>query len=147
MFAVLASFPNGCTASQLAARSGYSRRKSTWRGAIAELRKADLIAGGPDHFTLSDTGAAQAPPAEIPTGDELWSFWTARLGEGPKVFLTALRNAWPRDLTRDELADITGYDPAKSTWRGILATLRSFDLVAGSGPFALDADLAEALAL
>jgi uncharacterized protein len=145
MLAALAEAPDGLTRRQLGARSGYPSKKSTFRGGVAELRKAGYLDGTADLFTLTDAGRAAAPAAERPTGEELWQFWMAKLGEGPRVFLEVLREAWPRDIPRDELAEATGYDSAKSTWRGILATLRSYDLIVGSDPIGLAPDFAEAI--
>lgn len=134
VLAALHGHPDGLSRKRLAALIGVSPKKSTLRGYLADLRKAELINMG-EPIILTATGAVVATQLSptLPTGPELLAHWRGRLGDDNatrKVF-EALLDAFPASLLRDDLGAATDIDPASSTLRGAMAELRKHDLVDG----------------
>lgn len=132
MLAVLAErYPKPTTSRQLGVLSGYPPKKSTFRGARAKLHKSGLIIGvDEDKILITAEGqkvAIDVPP--LPKGKELVELWISRLEKAPAMMLEAIAQSHPRSLTREELGELTGYEPHTSTFRGGIAALRNRDLV------------------
>lgn len=129
--------PFGLPARRLAALSGYSPRKSTWRSVLARLRAQSLITpGGVDPIVITDAGRELIEPhlVELPTGPELLEWWCNELGEAKGAVLRILVKAYPDVLSNVEAAEAAGYDPSRSTWRAVLAPMRAQGLIEGLRP-------------
>lgn len=68
---------------------------------------------------------------ERPTGQALLNAWLQhqRMGEGERRVLLTLIDAYPDDLSHQELCERTGYSPVASTMGVILSKLRKLGLV------------------
>jgi hypothetical protein len=134
LLTVLAQFPAGRTRKQLAVLSGYKASGSTFRGAIAELRKRGYASpAGEEPIVATPEGLAAAPTDALPTGRALYEHWRRELPEGARKVLDVLYSAWPNGVARDEIAERVGYEAKGSTFRGALAALRNVDLITRAG--------------
>lgn len=130
----LAMFPEGRTKEQAAFLAGYSPSVSTTRNTLSALRTKGLISGmgtGGDQLRITDLGLdvlGEWEPA--PTGPALIEFWYGKLNKAQTAFLRGIVEA-PGPLTKEEAARAAGYDPAVSTTRNTLSSLRTLGLIEG----------------
>lgn len=132
VLAVLAQYPDGRTYNELAFLAGYSAKASTLGVILSTLRKAGLVEPGNQPVRPTPEGLAAAGGARpLPTGNELLNHWLnhPRMGEGERKVLRALIDAYPAELTHDELCDRTGYSTTASTIGVILSKLRKLGIV------------------
>ena len=66
-----------------------------------------------------------------PTGRPLLDLWCSRLGKAERLILTALADAAPGTLTKQEVADRTGYAANGGGFGNALGRLRTLELVEG----------------
>lgn len=154
MIAILANSPGYQLGDKkLAARAGVSIKTSTWRGAMTDLKKQDLVESadvdgvGGRRLTAAGIELAQSV-APMPTGAKLLAYWRRQLGDssGRRMF-EALLAANGVPMTRSELGERAQVDPSKSTYRGGMTELRSWDIVAGKADaLTLSEELLDALA-
>ena len=129
---VLAQFPAGRTRVQVALLSGYSVKSSSLSNALGRLRALDLATKGTDPIRATPEGLAVAGDVDpAPTGPELLEHWRGRLGRAERAVLDAIVAAEPNELTRDELAEASGYSASSSSLSNALGKLRSLELVQG----------------
>ncbi len=147
VLAVLAQFPDGLDDRYIAARAGVSRKKSTYRNALTDLRKRGYLRDQGGLRTLTAEGiaaAADTPP--LPTGPELLEYYRAQLGTGAaRQIFEVLVERSPMALDRVALANMAGVDDAKSTFRNALTELRTWDLFEGRDELRLSREVAEAI--
>jgi len=144
LLTVLAQFPDGRTYSQLAMLSGYSTRPAMMKKALGQLRTAGLVEPGrPLKATGSGIEALDGEYEELPAGPELLDAWIERLGGAEGVFLKALIDAWPGSLTKDQIAEITGYSDRPAMLKKALGRLRTLELIEGHDEMRADETLAE----
>jgi hypothetical protein len=130
---VLARYPGGAPKGWVAAIAGYSPRKSTIRNIASRLRTAGLMEQG-EPWRLTDTGVAFAADRELeqlPNGPALYDYWLGEVGEGPRKVLRVLVDAYPAELTKQDVCAVTGHDPALSTIRNDVSKLRTLGLIDG----------------
>ncbi len=131
---VLLQHPDGVAKKKAAMLAKVSPRASTFRGAIADLRKRGLEAKNGAE-TLTPTPEAierfggQVEP--LPEGDELRTYWLSQVGPDSASgrVLAAAYAAWPKAVPHDEIATEAGVTRTASTYRGALATLRKLELI------------------
>lgn len=147
VLAILAQYPDGVEDRLLAARAGVSRKKSTYRNALTDLRKRGFMVDGPGKRRLTPAGfeaAKDVPP--LPTGAALLDHYRAQLGQGAaRQIFEVLVKAHPSAVLRGELADQAGVDPGTSTFRNALTDLRAWELFDGRDELRLAPAIAEAL--
>ncbi len=68
--------------------------------------------------------------------------WNSKLGKAEKAILSVTIDAWPNALTRDEVAELTGYSPSSSGYGNALSKLRTLELISGRGDILADETLA-----
>lgn len=130
ILAVLVQRGRPTTRVQLSILSGY-RQSGSFTAALADLRRRVLITGDAKGFAVTDAGRAAAGRVEaLPTGPGLLEYWSTRLGECASTLLQVLAAAYPSEVTRDELAQRTGYRLSGS-FTAALAQLRALELVKG----------------
>lgn len=146
---VLRQYPAGRTYNELAFLAGYSANASTLGVILSKLRQLGLIAPGNQPVVLTDAGIEAAGGIqEMPTGQELLNQWLShpRMGKGERDVLQILIGTYPRDLSNDELCELSGYSPTASTIGVILSKLRKLGLV-DKGARRLASEFAEAIEL
>lgn len=126
---VLATYRDGISTRRMAHLAGYTPGKSTVRSALGALRTAGYVAPGDPVFATPAGLAALGPVEPLPSGTELVAHWLAKLDKAQGTMFTAFINAWPEPLDRETLAEVTGYDASKSTFRSALGRLRALEVV------------------
>lgn len=129
---VLAQYPDGRTYNELAFLAGYSAKASTLGVILSNLRKAGLVEPGNQPVRPTPEGLDMVGGAvQRPTGAALLDQWLAhpRMGAGERTVLRTLIDAYPDDLSHDELCARTDYSPTASTIGVILSKLRKLGLV------------------
>lgn len=143
ILSVLAQFPAGRTRQQVATLSGYSSKSSGFANALSKLRTMDLINRG-EPIRATDAGineiSGQVEP--LPTGRGLLHHWNSKLGKAERAILAVLIDSWPTPLTRDEVADLTGYSPTSSGFANALSKLRTLELISRGSEISPDETLA-----
>ena len=142
---VLAQFPDGRSRLQLAMLSGYSSRSGGFNNAMAKLRTAGLInkSGEPVMATAEGMGAIAGMFEPLPTGRALLDHWNSKLGKAERMVLAVCIDAWPDSLTRDQVAEITGYSGGSGGFNNALAKLRTLELISRGAEIFADETLAQ----
>jgi hypothetical protein len=111
--------------------SGASPTSSGYQNNLGALRSAGLIeypAGG--MVALSVEGAALAmPPAHAPTHAAIMELIAVRLAPAQMRILTAASNAYPDDVTKDDLALMVEASPTSSGYQNNLGRLRTLGFI------------------
>lgn len=111
----------------------YSRKSSSYDNALSALRSEGYMDGSPDMRRATREGViANGPLLPLRTPAELRDAWKAKLStKAPRVVLDAIHAAQVegRTLTREELADATGYSMASSSFDNALSELRSLEII------------------
>jgi hypothetical protein len=146
ILSVLAQHKDGRTKRQLALQTGYAVGGGGFANALGALRSADLVHRG-DPIRITEKGylAIDGQYEELPTGPELLEFWSGRLGKAERLILQALVTAYPVALSKEELADATGYTASGGGFANALGKLRTLELIYRGSPIALDDSFARAV--
>jgi hypothetical protein len=141
---VLAQFPDGRTKRQVAMLTGYSGKGGGFNNALSSLRSGGLIGRGePIRITEAGIAAIGTDWEPLPTGHALAEHWIAQLGRAEGLVLRALLDAWPSSLTKEEIAEQTGYAASGGGFNNALSRLRTLELIEGRGDMRADETLAE----
>lgn len=120
------------TRNQLAVFTGYSAKSSHVDNTISSLRTAGWATGQSNAIAITDTGlAALGPYDELPTGEALIAHWVSEAGSAAGAMLKALVRVYPKTMTRDEVAEATGYSTDSSHVDNSISRLRTLQLVTG----------------
>lgn len=119
---------------QVALLTGYSHKGGGFANALGSLRSAGYIEGGGDGMRATLAGLdALGEYIPLPTGAALREHWYAQLGKAPRMILEALADAHPHALTKDEVAEATGYEASGGGFANALGKLRTLELIRGPG--------------
>jgi hypothetical protein len=128
---------------RLAATSRYSVTSSSYEKGLSALRTRGFLAAEstPDRRILTEAGrgaAGDVPP--LPTGEDLLDHWVRELGKCPATMLRAIFQRGT--ITRQQLAEDSGYSITSSSYEKGLSKLRVLGLA--TGPDGGDLTIAEA---
>jgi len=128
--ALAVRYPDGLTRRQLSTWSGYSRRSSTFRNNFSAIKVAGFASEEQGSVTITAEGLDEigGVPGEPLTSERLVEMWRAKIGLGARKMLDALLDVYPAALTREKLAETTGYSRGSSTFRNNLSALRSNEI-------------------
>jgi hypothetical protein len=130
----LAQYPQGRTKNQISILSGYSSTSSGYDNALSKLRSLEYITRG-NPVVITDLGlAALGTWNPLPTGESLQSHWVHRLGKCESTILSALLRVHPGTLTKEEVAEQTGYSTSSSGFDNALSKLRTLELITRGQP-------------
>lgn len=133
------------TRAELAILSGYSSESGGFGSALANLRASGAIVGRSSAISATAAGVTRAGVVEpLPRGSALLEYWCGRVGVCGSAILQTLATAYPGELSRDELAERTGYSAQSGGFGSALARLRTLTLVEG---LAISRPLAQAVGL
>ena len=145
VLSVLAQYPQGRTKSQVALLAGYKATGGGFGNALGALRSKGFIQGR-DVLSITDAGLAaiEGQWEALPTGPELRDYWMAhpKMGRAEKLILQAVADAYPGALTKQQIADATGYEASGGGFGNALGKLRSFELIEGYGEIRMSETLA-----
>jgi hypothetical protein len=133
------------TSAQLGILSGYSITSSSFANAVGSLRSAGYATGSRDNLAITNAGTTVIGPVpEMPTGRELVEQWMGRLGKAECSLLQVIYTAHPRSLSREQVAEQSGYSLTSSSFANALGRLRTLELIERGSECRLGAALAEA---
>jgi len=116
---------------QVAFLSGYTPNSGGFNNYLGALRSAGLIdypAVG--KVTLTDAGRSiAAAPDTPPTTEDLHAALFGKLGGSRARVLRALIDAYPGHLSREEVAERSGFQPNSGGFNNYLGSLRSLRLI------------------
>jgi uncharacterized protein len=134
LLTALAQFPDGMSKVRLSLVAGYSIKSSSFSNALGALRSAGLVERGSDPIRPTADGLAMVPDAPpAPTSNELLDYWLGRLDKAQRAILTAVVAQHPRELTKDELSQLSGYSVTSSSFSNAIGALRSLGLLERGG--------------
>jgi uncharacterized protein len=133
-----------CSKSKIAALTGYAVDGGGFNNALGELRTKVWIVGTGDMIQATIDGTtALGNYQPLPTGDELLAMWNAKLGKAERTVIQALLDR--PVLTKDRLAEVTGYAADGGGFNNALGRLRTLELIEGKGELRLTPYFVEAL--
>ena len=122
------------TRRKLSILTGYPPGGSSIRNNLSVCRGAAWIADIGDDIEITAAGRkALGTFTPLPTGRALIDYWMRELTEASTKILTACIGAYPKPVTRERLAELTGYPPGGSSIRNNLSKLRGLELVEDVG--------------
>lgn len=119
------------TKRKLGMLTGYSSKGGGFNNALTYLRNAGFIGRG-EPIDLLPAGSdicTNVPP--LPKGRALHEFWLSQVAKAERAVLLCLIEAYPRQITKDELALRTGYESRGGGFNNALSRLRTMDLIEG----------------
>lgn len=129
----------------LAAWAGYAINGGGFNNALGRCRSAGWIetnvAGG---LAITEAGHQALGEYEpLPEGKALLDYWLGQVGKAEREILTALFQAYPTALTKDQIAEATesGYAANGGGFGNALGRLRSLELIEGHGQIKLCEEL------
>lgn len=138
----LAQYPQGRTKVQVAILTGYSVNGGGFNNAIGSLRSAGRLEGGSERLTITQAGIdALGTFQPLPRGRELLAYWYGQLGKAERKALEALAEAYPRTLSKAQIASLAGYEQDGGGFNNALGKLRSLELISGRGEIKASEDL------
>jgi len=122
------------TRNQLAVFAGYSSKSRHVDNTISGLRVKGFVGGSSTALTMTEPGAAALGRfVALPSGADLREYWIANAGGAAEAaMLRVLFEAYPRALSRDELAEASNYSVTSRHVDNTISHLRTLDLVVGS---------------
>ena len=100
---------------------------------MSSLRSKGYIEGKGD---LQITAAGQSVVGEVetlPTGQDLVNYWMKQLPLAPRKVLEVAAFKYPRRISIDKVAEMTGYSAGGGGFRNALSRLRTLGLIEGHG--------------
>lgn len=133
ILAALAQYPDGRSKTQLAILTGYSSQGGGFRNSIGALRTKEMLVGGSELLVITTAGIDAIGDFDpLPVGVELRDYWMAKLSRAERESLRALCDAYPRALTKQQVANAAGYEAAGGGFRNALGKLRTLELIKGT---------------
>lgn len=144
----LCQFPGGLSKAKAALLTGYSGNASTIPNAITALRKYGFVEQGLP-WRPTPEGIAAMPDVDAPPrGFDLVRWWLDRLGLAERSVAMVLIDDYPKGVTRERAAEVTGYTATASTIPNAITELRKAGMVTKKGtPWTVDPEFAEAAEL
>ena len=138
----LAQNPDGLMARKLAIITDVKRGGSTWRGAMAALRRDQHVEDNGEFFKITRAGVQALGNYEpLPVGAALREHWRSKFSSTRLAIFDAIVSAYPREISAEAVARAAAVELGGSTWRGHMANLRGLELVSGSAMLRASEDL------
>jgi hypothetical protein len=130
---------------RLAMQTGYVATGGGFNNVLGNVRSEGFINRG-DPIEVTDLGMeALGSFEDLPTGRELLELWFAhkKVGSPGRRVLEALIEHG--ELTKEELAGHTGYEPTGGGFNNVLGALRTLQLIRKGQPIALTPEFEESI--
>lgn len=129
---VLAQYPDGRSKTQAAVLTGYSVRGGGFNNALGALNSAQLIDRNGEFLKIRPSGLEALGSFEpLPVGRELFEYWLNNLPAAERKILGVLYEAAGAPLTKQEIADRTGYQASGGGFNNAIGKLRTLELITG----------------
>lgn len=131
----LAQRPQGMSTRQIGVRAGLSSKSGSFNTYMSRARSGGWVVGDRGHVQITDEGlTALGDYDPLPTGDALLQHWLSDLGDsGASRILSTLAEAYPRSLTKHEVAERASLSGTSGSFNTYLSRLRSLELIEGKG--------------
>lgn len=130
----LCQYPAGRTKTQVAILTGYAHTGGGFNNALSALRTKGFLDGGGEGLRATEEGTQALGPFDpLPSGDALRRYWLGQLGKAERAALEVLVAAYPRSLSKDQVAAEAGYEPNGGGFNNALSRLRTLELISGRG--------------
>lgn len=118
--------PVRLTRAQLATIAGFTASGGTFGAYLGTLKRNGFVVEESDGLLLTDEGLAAGggAPARPQTIEEIVETWRRALRSGERRMLDVLIEARPAAVTREELAERSGFEARGGTFGAYLGTLR-----------------------
>lgn len=129
----LAQTGRSLTIKKVAVHAGMSKSSGTFTTYISSARAMEWVTGSKEGLEITKPGIEILGQYEpLPTGEALFRHWLGKLGSGgvPKI-LETLFACYPKEMSKEELANQIGMSPKSGTYTTYLSTLRNLDLITG----------------
>lgn len=138
----LAQYPQGRAKNQVAVLTGYAVNGGGFNNAVSSLRTAGFLSGAGDRLEITDAGIIALGHYEpLPTGADLVNFWLNQLPKAEREALRILSGAYPQALSKEEVAQLAGYEASGGGFNNALSKLRTLELISGRGELKASDDL------
>lgn len=128
----LAQYPDGRSKIQLALQTGYKHSGGGFNNALGALNSAGYIAKQNDYCRLLGEGLdALGPYDPLPTGTALQEYWLRKLGKCERLVLEQVIAAYPNSVTKETVAEATGYTAGGGGFNNAIGWLRTVGLIEG----------------
>ena len=126
-------------------QAGYSAKGGGFANALGRLRSLGLInRGEPIRITGAGLDRIAGSYEPLPSGHALFDYWLAQLGRAERLILIEAAEAYPSSLSKEELAERTGYSLTGGGFANALGKLRRLELIEGRGEIRAEPTIAEA---
>lgn len=129
----LAQYPQGRKKAQVAILTGYAVNGGAFNNSLGALRSKGYITRGEPIQTMEAGLRALGDYEPLPHGRALLEHWLSNLGKAEKLVLQALADAYPRTLTKQQVANAAGYEASGGAFNNALGRLRTLELIRGRG--------------
>ena len=134
----LANYPEGLTKKKLATLTGYSERGGGFNNPLSKLRTSEHITRS-EPIQITDQGRVVLGDDydPMPRGSALHDYWIAhpsvrKVSPAPKI-LRVLIDHHPDSLSKEEIAEMLGYEVSGGGFNNGLSRLRALGLAEGGG--------------
>jgi hypothetical protein len=116
---------------QVALVAGYSHTSGGYGNLLSKLRTSGMVEyAGVGMVTLTDEGRALATDPGLPdTNEGVQAEVMRRLPAPQAKVLETIVAAWPNPISREEVAERTGYSPTSGGYGNLLSKLRTAALI------------------
>lgn len=131
----LRRYPHGKAKRHLGQLAGYAWKGGSFNNSLSALNVRGLIQRG-DPIRITEEGLAAIAGLEddLPApGNGLVAYWVDRLGKAERLILEALVSVYPKTMTKEEVAEVTGYEVKGGSFNNSLSRLRVLELIEGRG--------------
>lgn len=131
---------------QVAIQAGYAVTGGGFNNALGALRSQGLIEGDKAGIRITEDGIAAAGHVlPLPTGQDLIAHWQKELPKAECLILGALQDVYPGALSKQALAEKTGYQASGGGFNNALSKLRTLSLIAGRDDVSLSREAMDGL--
>lgn len=118
------------TRAQVAGAAGYAPSNGNFNNLVGAVKTAGLIEyPTPGTVRLTAAGETTAEHQEVPTTEELHGRVRAILESRHVKLFDAVVSAYPDALTREQLAEATGYQPGNGNFNNLVGKLSGLEIV------------------
>jgi len=129
----LAQYPAGRSKRQVAILTGYAHKGGSFNNAIGAMRSKGYLIGNKEQLEITHDGLGELGDFNpLPTGYELQQHWLGQLKRAERLSLEVIIAAYPNQLSKEDVALQTGYEPKGGSFNNALSKLRTLELISGS---------------
>lgn len=130
----LAQYPQGRTKVQVAVLTHYAHNGGGFNNYLGALRNKGFVVGDIDRLAITQDGIdALGDFDPLPTGQELLEHWLPKLSKAERLILETAAANYPNAMSKEEVAEATGYEASGGGFNNALGKLRTLELISGRG--------------